>query len=98
MLPYSLVIAMDQRSCINLRHRNCWWNARFMHVRFENGKVVAGTVKWENKIGGKDKLVELPWDHIDQHDKCGRGMRNKTTTTFYTTNLIQNNKFNSVLR
>ena len=58
-----------------------------MHVRFVNGIVVAGTVKWENKIGGKDRLVELPWNNIDQQDKCGRGVRNKTTTNFYTTNL-----------
>ena len=56
------------------------------------------SVKGENKIGGKDKLVELSWDHIDQHDKCGRGMRNKTTTNFYTINLNKNVMFNSVLR
>ena len=60
MLPYSLFIAKDQRSCINIRNRNHWWNARLIHVRFRKVKVVAGTVKWENKIGCKDKLVELP--------------------------------------
>ena len=43
-------------------------------------------------------MVDLSWDNIDQHDKCGRGMRNKTTTNLYTTNLSKNDMFNSVLR
>jgi len=62
------------------------------------GKVVAGTVKWENKIGGKDKLVELPWSNIEEVNNCGRGRRNRTTTNFYTPNLVQDDKFNSVER
>ena len=98
MLPYSLVTAKDQRTNINQRNRNVWWNAHLMHVRFRKGKLVAGTVMWDDKIGGKDKVVELPWDHIEPISQCGRGKRNKTTTNFYTTNLVQNNKFNSVLR
>ena len=27
---------------------------------------------------GEDEFVKLPWDNITLHDKCGKGMRNKT--------------------
>ena len=52
----------------------------------------------EDEIGRKDKFVEIPWANIVQHDNCGRGRKNWTTTNFYTTNLIQNDRFNSVMR
>ena len=43
-------------------------------------------------------MVELPWSNIEEVNNCGRGRRNRTTTNFYTPNLVQDDKFNSVER
>ena len=78
-----------------MRH---WWNAYFIKVKFMNGKVVTGAVKWEEKRGGKDETGELPWHHITLHNECGKGKRTKTKTIRSTPDFTRQETFDALMR
>ena len=73
-------------------------NLHIMNIRFENGHVVTGTVKWEDKRGGKAEFGELPWHHITLHNECGKGKRTKTETIRFTPDLTRQETFDALMR